>query len=157
MNDELIEITRKELGNTLSKIFSAIPENTQFNISQFEMAGIIDSLFKTHGPSKEIVPLQPDAAFLSSDLANELSENKSFEYTTLEEVTADKGLNIKYLLRGALQGKYLLYHIHGGLWWPVPVMVLNDLYNGKENVSSKIWSISDRNWLPVELVQLGAN
>lgn len=150
MNDEIIEITRCELIDAMSKIFSAIPSGIELNISKAELAESLDSLFKIR-EAKKIVPLQPDQDHLrSDDLYKYISKNKSFEYVTLEEAAANNNLNIKYLLRGSLKGKYLLYHFHGG-WWPVPFMDVAELYNGKEETSSKIWSISDGNWLPTQL------
>lgn len=150
MSDALIEITRHELVNAISKIFSALPSDTQLNISKGELARTLDSLFKIK-EAKKIVPIQTDGECLCSDLYKELSNNALFEYVTLEEAAIDTNLKIKYLLRGALQGKYLLYHYHGG-WWPVPVMDVAELYNGKEKISSKIWSISDDgSWLPNQL------
>lgn len=149
MNDEIIEITRYELADVVSKIFSGVPIDTKLNISKCELAKTLDSLFKIKG-AKKIVPLKADTDSLRSELAKEMSENSSFEYVTLEEAAADNKLNIKYLLREALTGKYLLYH-HQGAWWPVPVSAINELYNGNSKTTSKIWSISNGNWLPTQI------
>jgi len=149
MNDEIIEITRHELADAMSKIFSGVPFDTKLNISECELAKTLDSLFKIKGV-KKIVPLKANTDSSRSELAKEMSENSSFEYVTLEEATADNKLNIKYLLREALTGKCLLYHHQGG-WWPVPVSAINELYNGNSKTTSKIWSISNGNWLPTQI------
>ncbi|WPD24025.1 MAG: hypothetical protein SD837_05555 [Candidatus Electrothrix scaldis] len=114
------------------------------------MAELIDSLFKTQGKRKRIVPLQADADSLQGDTAKYIHENRTFEYVTLEEAAEKTELNIKYLLRGALTDRYLLYHFYAD-WWPVPVMALNDLYNGNKEVSSKIWRLSEGKWLPTHI------
>jgi hypothetical protein len=133
----------------MSKIFSGVPIDTKLNISICELAKTIDSLFKIKG-AKKIVPLEAYTDSLRSELPKGISENSSFEYVTLEEAVADNKLNIKCLLREALTGKCLLYHHQGG-WWPVPVSAINELYNGNNKTTSKIWSISNGNWLPIQI------